>query len=172
MLQIPKPCDADWDQMSKEDIGRHCCSCNKTVVDFTKMNAEEIKVYLSVHSNQKTCGRFLTEQVSNSEKENLPDLLRRQYVNKNYFRFIQPFILLVLTFSIWISSCIRRKAVPTKQLIENNPHIMGDIVYREPISDTSKVRKDSTPVKARHDEYLMGKVRMIDTVNQRIIRTK
>jgi hypothetical protein len=61
---IPNPCNANWDEMTPNDKGKHCGSCNKTVVDFTTMNAEQIKHYLSSSKMQKVCGHFKITQVS------------------------------------------------------------------------------------------------------------
>jgi len=48
--------------MSPNEQGRFCESCNKTVVDFTKMENEEILSYLK-ERKEKTCGYFLPYQV-------------------------------------------------------------------------------------------------------------
>ena len=61
---IPNPCNSNWDKMTPNDKGKHCGSCNKTVVDFTTMNAEQIKHYLNSSKMQKVCGHFKTTQVS------------------------------------------------------------------------------------------------------------
>ncbi len=36
-LHIPDPCHEDWDAMTPASRGRHCASCDKTVVDVTRM---------------------------------------------------------------------------------------------------------------------------------------
>ena len=46
---LPNPCNANWDEMTPNDKGKHCGSCKKTVVDFTTMNDEQIKDYLNNH---------------------------------------------------------------------------------------------------------------------------
>lgn len=40
-VSIPKPCYENWNSMSIDEKGRFCSVCAKTVIDFTKMNAEE-----------------------------------------------------------------------------------------------------------------------------------
>ncbi|MBC7864586.1 MAG: hypothetical protein IAF38_16550 [Bacteroidia bacterium] len=44
-LTIDKPCSQSWNAMSVTDGGRYCTSCSKTVVDFSKMDNEEIADY-------------------------------------------------------------------------------------------------------------------------------
>jgi hypothetical protein len=62
-LNIPKPCSQDWEGMTPDGQGRFCGSCNKTVVDFTKMENHEIVEYLK-NQGGRTCGYFLPNQVS------------------------------------------------------------------------------------------------------------
>ncbi len=62
-ISIPEPCSQQWQQMTPVDGGRHCESCCKTVIDFTKMSAKEVIVTLSSKGN--ICGRFETDQLAN-----------------------------------------------------------------------------------------------------------
>jgi len=61
-LSIPKPCHQPWQQMTAVEDGRHCESCCKTVVDFTKMTNDQIINYLSV--SHKVCGRIQEQQMA------------------------------------------------------------------------------------------------------------
>src|SRR6476620_4114253 len=65
MLQItiPNPCNEHWDSMTPNEQGRHCCSCAKTVVDFTQMTDDEVKNYFIGHAKERVCGRFNTTQL-------------------------------------------------------------------------------------------------------------
>ncbi len=42
-LNIDKPCSKNWDKMIPNDAGRHCSSCDKTVVDIRSKSNLEIK---------------------------------------------------------------------------------------------------------------------------------
>lgn len=55
-LNIPTPCHEDWQNMTPNDNGRHCMSCQKTVIDFTTMSDREILDYIG-KSNSNICGR-------------------------------------------------------------------------------------------------------------------
>ena len=58
-IQIPKPCHEDWNKMTPKEQGRFCDSCCKIVVDFTKMNDEELKAFfLNKKKEEKLCGQF------------------------------------------------------------------------------------------------------------------
>ena len=61
-IQVPNPCHEDWQKMIPEEKGRHCLSCQKTVMDFTQMTDAEI---LSFFQQKPTgvCGRFRQEQL-------------------------------------------------------------------------------------------------------------
>ena len=39
---IPSPCTESWDCMTSTKEGRFCQSCEKTVVDFTRMSDAEL----------------------------------------------------------------------------------------------------------------------------------
>lgn len=60
-INIPEPCNEDWNKMKATDKGRFCGSCSKTVVDFTAMLPGEIKVYFQQHNH--ICGRFKKSQL-------------------------------------------------------------------------------------------------------------
>ncbi|MBF9141492.1 carboxypeptidase-like regulatory domain-containing protein [Hymenobacter properus] len=47
MVTIPKPCAANWDNMSPTAAGRHCHSCQTEVVDFTRMSEAEVLAFLA-----------------------------------------------------------------------------------------------------------------------------
>jgi hypothetical protein len=62
-ISIKEPCTQNWNEMSPDNSGRFCASCQKTVVDFTKFSDEELIAYFQ---QQKTiiCGRLTEKQLS------------------------------------------------------------------------------------------------------------
>jgi hypothetical protein len=62
-IRIPSPCQENWDAMRPEEKGRHCASCQKTVVDFTGMSDGEIIRHLA-RAGQSVCGRMAPEQLN------------------------------------------------------------------------------------------------------------
>jgi hypothetical protein len=46
-LQINKPCHENWGAMTPNERGRHCASCDKTVVDLTVMPAVEARAFMN-----------------------------------------------------------------------------------------------------------------------------
>ncbi len=62
-ISIPQPCNENWETMLPHEKGRHCLSCQKTVVDFSKMTDTEIIHYFQEYKGA-TCGRFSEIQLN------------------------------------------------------------------------------------------------------------
>ncbi|MDG5490806.1 energy transducer TonB [Psychroserpens sp. SPM9] len=62
-ISIPKPCHENWSTMTPNDKGRFCQSCSKTVVDFTKMNSDEIQNYIHENKHKRICGHIKQKQL-------------------------------------------------------------------------------------------------------------
>lgn len=61
-LSIPQPCPASWEQMTPVAGGRYCASCEKVVVDFSRMSEAEVVAWLG--RNGRSCGRFRPQQLA------------------------------------------------------------------------------------------------------------
>lgn len=62
-LAISTPCHENWDAMLPNEKGRHCLSCQKTVVDFSKMTDTQV-IHFFQEYKSSTCGRFLDTQLN------------------------------------------------------------------------------------------------------------
>lgn len=62
-LKVTNPCQENFGDFKKTAKGGFCGSCQKEVVDFTKMNSSEIVEYVASHSAKDTCGRFMGSQL-------------------------------------------------------------------------------------------------------------
>ncbi|RZJ72944.1 carboxypeptidase-like regulatory domain-containing protein [Flavobacterium sp.] len=60
-LKIPKPCHENWSEMSPDDKGRFCGTCEKKVHDFS--NAPDREIISVLKSSDKICGRFTRSQL-------------------------------------------------------------------------------------------------------------
>ena len=60
---VSNPCNKDWNKMTNHNNGKYCGSCNKTVIDFTTWDVEDIKKYL-LTKNEHICGHFKTLQAA------------------------------------------------------------------------------------------------------------
>lgn len=63
-LTIPEPCHENWNQMTPQDKGRFCGSCQKQVVDFTTMTDQQlIRFFTEKKEEGSVCGRFHNDQL-------------------------------------------------------------------------------------------------------------
>jgi CarboxypepD_reg-like domain len=62
MLSIPNPCSENWNNMTPQEKGRFCDTCQKCVVDFTAMTDAAVLDYFN-KNNGKICGRFDKRQL-------------------------------------------------------------------------------------------------------------
>lgn len=62
IIKIKNPCQQDWASMSQNELGKFCCTCSKTVVDFTKMTDHEAIQFMKLQQG-KVCGRFNNQQL-------------------------------------------------------------------------------------------------------------
>lgn len=65
-LNIQTPCSENFNQFKPTEKGGFCNSCDKEVIDFTKMNSEEIITYFKAKSEKNTCGRFNSNQLNSN----------------------------------------------------------------------------------------------------------
>ena len=121
-LKIEKPCNENWDKMSKNNQGRHCQLCDKTVVDFTKMSSEEIKEYLLKRGNERICGRIIKEPIKRapSKKEQWFNSLRLKINQRIAFRPIRYSLLSLLSVLMVLFGC-NQNVVENKNGTKDNP---------------------------------------------------
>ena len=61
-ISIPNPCHENWDAMTPTEIGKFCSSCQKEVIDFSRMIDQEIRRILNSFK-ETPCGRFNINQL-------------------------------------------------------------------------------------------------------------
>ncbi len=94
-LYIADPCHENWDNMTSIEKGKFCDSCQKQVIDFTKMSDRELaqffkKPILSLSKDGSTCGRFMKDQLDRSieiPRKRIPWV-------KYFFQFLLPAFLI------------------------------------------------------------------------------
>lgn len=149
-LQINDPCHEDWNKMKIGLISRHCQSCNKNVMDFTKMNRAEIITYLLSNPNDDVCGRMNRDQFD-FHHEDIPVLIETLKKSKNP----NPFLIIALV-CLSLSACAQNQG-NIKTPTGGKHHVVGKVHTPVPNDSIPKdsIPKDSTkPVK----RPLKGKV--------------
>jgi hypothetical protein len=99
-VTIPKPCHEDWAAMTPNEQGRHCGMCAKTVIDFTQMTDETIKLFFINKKEEKVCGRFKQEQLHRIKIELPQNILQLRM--PLWKRFLTACLLV---FSVSLFSC-------------------------------------------------------------------
>lgn len=108
-IKIPEPCHEGWDTMTPKDKGRFCASCNKTVVDFTKMDTYQIQDFLIKNKDKRICGHIKQEQL-NSINIKVPLALLQQ--NHNPYKTF--FFAILITMGTSLFSCSSKNGKPQK----------------------------------------------------------
>lgn len=134
-ISIPNPCQADWNKMQPNNTGRHCSLCEKTVVDFTKMNETEIKNYFLENVSKKTCGHFHKGQLRLS-KNKIQTYFTKLYTDAHInikHQLLRSVVLLALGFALTIVGC---NNPTTGEIIEDSETLTGDTIAPLPIDTT------------------------------------
>lgn len=63
-LDVPEPCHENWNNMTPVEKGRFCNSCQKQVVDFTRMTDAQVAAFFRKPSTSSVCGRFMSDQLN------------------------------------------------------------------------------------------------------------
>ncbi len=142
VVHIPKPCPASWQDMAPNATGRHCSSCDKTVVDFTSMNDGEIKHFFSTKKQGNVCGRFNSTQVLTTHtlwQQRLLDA--HAYLDRKISSSLPRYIaLMVIATVMFLSGCTRRTTGKVREnhssidkcLDQEEKPLLGDTVYVDP----------------------------------------
>jgi hypothetical protein len=67
-IHIPQPCHENWNNMTPDEQGMFCGSCQKTVVDFSAMSDKELLESFANVSGYTACGRFSNDQLNRTIK--------------------------------------------------------------------------------------------------------
>lgn len=89
-LNIAEPCHENWHNMTQQQQGRFCGSCQKTVVDFTMMSDQEVLNYF-LKADHNVCGRFADDQLNKELKVT---------EKKKRFSWVYVWNILVATFLV------------------------------------------------------------------------
>ena len=146
-LEIKEPCHEDWNKMKIGMISRHCDSCNKSVMDFTKMNRAEIITYILSNPNDQVCGRMTRDQFD-FHHEDIPVLIETLSKTRNP----NPFLIMALV-CLSLSACAQEQPKGNDPVIE---HTLGEIAVPPAVQDTLK--SDTLSVITPENPPIKGKV--------------
>ncbi|WP_435263225.1 carboxypeptidase-like regulatory domain-containing protein [Tenacibaculum sp. nBUS_03] len=110
-LGINKPCSEDFNQFTPTNSGGFCGTCEKNVIDFTKMNSKEIINYFKNNDSKKTCGRL--------KKHQLKTYSETAYLNKKQ-SLIGGLALTIISLFIPNTANAQKCKQPTEIIIQKN----------------------------------------------------
>lgn len=135
-INIPKPCNQKWNSMIPNKDGKFCTSCNKTVVDFTKMDNLEIQHYLIQNSSKESiCGHFKSNQIET--KNNIKYYNLRNRISGIKIKPIKTFALFSLSLLFILTSCMGKAAIDGEPAVIDNDTINDNEIIKKEL-DTVK----------------------------------
>lgn len=112
---IPHPCHQNWDNMILEKGGRYCNSCDKVVIDFTKIGDKELLQYFSKNSSTEICGLVNTTQIEAGKTTLTGHFIRiKERIETIKINPVRSFSLFALAFVMTLTGC---KAIHTLGVI-------------------------------------------------------
>lgn len=138
-IKIPEPCHEGWDTMTPKDKGRFCSSCSKTVIDFTKMNMDEIQNFLLEHQNQRICGHIKQSQLD-SINIRIPVTVIQQ--NHSFYKsfLFALFIVMGTAFFNCDSKDGKHKKIDSIEIVDSTSNKKVDVLG---LFDTTEVNSQS-----------------------------
>lgn len=122
-LNIAEPCHENWQNMTPQEQGRFCGSCQKTVVDFTMMSDQEVLNYF-LKTDHNVCGRMAEDQLNKELK-----ITGR----KKRFSWAYVWNIIVATFLITKADAqVKEKPGKPVEIINEDRQIMGLVAYKLP----------------------------------------
>jgi hypothetical protein len=134
-ISIPEPCHEDWNKMTPKDKGRFCDSCSKTVIDFTKMNSNEIQNFITQNQEQRICGHFKQTQLE-SIHLHVPI---QTFASRSFHKLF--LLALLITMGISLFSCTKtngaKQKIDSVEIIDSISHKVISIDTLEMVCDTT-----------------------------------
>jgi hypothetical protein len=157
-ISIPTPCHENLSLMDKTEKGKFCLSCQKEVIDFTKMTDEDIVLYFGKKKSgeAKVCGTFRADQVLENEKMIEIPIQTYFYAKTNHQKFLW---MLFACMGMFFVSCNSKtkgevkitvvdslKNIQEQDTIDNKEILLtGDTIYStQPMEKPKKIERVET----------------------------
>jgi len=134
-ISITEPCHENWEAMTPNQQGAFCGSCQKDVVDFSKMSIQGIKNFFSKPKG-KVCGRF--------EETQLQELSFDDFFAKfTYWNFSKKFaVIFFMAFGFWIFS--------NNMAAQNSERMLkGEVAIEQPVKVEPAKHVESRMIKGK-----------------------
>lgn len=150
-IQIADPCSEDWNKMKIGLISRHCASCEKAVMDFTKMDRGEIIYYLLSNSDKSVCGRMNRDQFD-FHHDDIPlliEVLKKKDANRSFL-----ILALVCLSLVSCSEDNASKQIKKQETIE----VTGKMAIENVDTSTKDSTKESIASKKLVEPQIKGNI--------------
>ena len=155
-VTIPEPCHEDWNKMTPREQGRHCRSCNKTVIDFTSKTDEQIiKIF---KAEGKLCGRFKRQQLDR-------EIVLARKDKNNYLSWVASGIFAFLAFGnqdVYAQGAPKTVKVDSVKAPQIKGKIARSILNEKMITGTVTTASDGLPL-PRATVLIKGTTRGVQT---------
>lgn len=146
-FSVPNPCSENWQKMTPNEHGRFCSSCEKTVIDFTRMSTDEIKQYFkSLASSVKSvCGRFKATDLNDVVVFKRIDVFPNQYAVRQ--KWLPSKLFLSTMGILFMFSCEQQFEIqePRNVNIEHQDSITKKS-HLHPLVDSASINSNSNPI--------------------------
>ncbi|WP_406685093.1 energy transducer TonB [Seonamhaeicola sp. MEBiC1930] len=146
-IKIPEPCHENWNAMTPKEKGRHCDSCAKTVIDFTKMSTLDIQDFIHQNKENRICGHFKQTQLDSINLRIPSQVLEKQLGFHKIF-----LIALLFTMGTSLMNCTNQNGnlqkIDSIEIIDEKSKeiidVLGGLPEFEQIDSLSKKECNST----------------------------
>jgi hypothetical protein len=126
IVQIPNPCNENWNKMTPTEKGAFCMSCQKEVLDFT--NKSDYQLAKLLDSKTKLCGKFKPEQLNRE----IPSVKNTYYSKLTTLFGVS--VLLAMSTPVYAN----HNSTDTIAIVEQN--------VNKNLAEKSEIQKDSIQV--------------------------
>ncbi|WP_248724411.1 energy transducer TonB [Seonamhaeicola sp. ML3] len=150
-IKIPEPCHEDWNTMTPKEKGRYCDACSKTVIDFTKMNTNEIQDFVNLNMGKRICGHFKPTQLDSINIRVPSEVLQRQH------SFHKLFLLaLLITMGTSLMNCTNKRGehqkIDSVEVIDSLSKETVDVLGGLPIIEQMDSIPEQRPKSKKADD--------------------
>lgn len=147
-LNVSNPCSQNWENFKITTFGGFCTSCNKEVIDFTRMQDDEMINYIT-QSSPHICGRFYSYQLK-AFKDSLQFNLQ-----PGYKLLAAGLLCLLLSFVVKLGIAQSNEGISVISSKLNYPVTHSAIVQEHIVKGIVKSDEDNAPL-AGVNIYLKG----------------
>jgi hypothetical protein len=149
-ISIPQACHEEWNAMIPNETGRHCNSCQKTVVDFTAMSDNQIINFLQRNKASGGCGIFYEDQLN-----------KQILIPRKPFPWLKYFFTITLPAFLYSQKIWAQKKITKAEITLSKPTIdLAKVVPIKKLKD-SVILLDEVVVKSITSGRLLGSYQIV-----------